>query len=414
MSSLRISHQNRAIAPPTIGDAGRPEHADDSGFALALGVAAGGTSKDGGRSDDSSGLRKRDNSQTKGNDASGIVAGVAGSLVATAAANSGAATIAGAAAGAPLSDRAADARSDPAIPSSPAAAATTTDAPASGSVPTPNAALSGQGQPDQKLETALTAPDGDVAAAGSPDIATFAATADVAGVSPLPGAAPAGPRLDAMRGLADSPSATQPSLPAVDMGQSAMADGGGAFASTTRDRFSPIAAATDTGDAAAATATATVSGGNSPALAAAAAATPALTPDPAGAGSMADQIAGHMARMLSNGTREVTMRLHPPELGDLTMRVAVNGRDVSAWFASPQPQVQAAISAALGQLQTDLGGAGYNLAGAWVGGDTSGARQQGWNNSPAASQVGASLAAAAAAPAAAVSQPSSSGLNIYV
>jgi flagellar hook-length control protein FliK len=110
----------------------------------------------------------------------------------------------------------------------------------------------------------------------------------------------------------------------------------------------------------------------------------------------------------------VTMRLHPPELGDLTMRVAVNGRDVSAWFASPQPQVQAAISAALGQLQTDLGGAGYNLAGAWVGGDTSGARQQGWNNSPAASQVGASLAAAAAAPAAAVSQPSSSGLNIYV
>ena len=70
------------------------------------------------------------------------------------------------------------------------------------------------------------------------------------------------------------------------------------------------------------------------------------------------------------------MRLHPPELGDLTVRVAVSGRDVSAWFTSPQPQVQSAISAAIGQLQTNLGNAGYNLNGAWVGGDASNARQQ--------------------------------------
>jgi flagellar hook-length control protein FliK len=197
------------------------------------------------------------------------------------------------------------------------------------------------------------------------------------------------------------------------MGQSAMADGGGAFASTTRDHFSPIASTTDAGAAAASTASTPADGGSSPALSASDAA-PGLTSDPAGAGSMADQIAGHMARMLSNGTREVTLRLHPPELGDLTMRVAVNGRDVSAWFASPQPQVQAAISAALGQLQTNLGGAGYNLTGAWVGGDGSGSHQQSWNNSPAPSQVGASLAAAAAAPVAAAPRPISSGLNIYV
>lgn len=129
---------------------------------------------------------------------------------------------------------------------------------------------------------------------------------------------------------------------------------------------------------------------------------------------LADQVAGQLVRMVSIGPREMVMRLHPPELGDLTLRVAVSGRDVTAWFASPQPQVQSAISSALGQLQTDLGNAGYNLHGAWVGADAAGARQQ--RQSPGAPPLPAAAAARVLSPAAssAGSRPRTSGMSIYV
>ena len=75
------------------------------------------------------------------------------------------------------------------------------------------------------------------------------------------------------------------------------------------------------------------------------------------------------------------LQLHPPELGDLTVRVLVNGRDVSAWFASPQIQVQQAITQAIGQLHTDLGSAGYNLNSVSVGADAWSPRERD-NSSP--------------------------------
>ncbi len=80
--------------------------------------------------------------------------------------------------------------------------------------------------------------------------------------------------------------------------------------------------------------------------------------------------------LIENPDHEVVLRLHPPELGDLTVRVLVNGREVSAWFATPQIQAQQAISQAIGQLHTDLGSAGYNLAGAWVGADAPSPRER--------------------------------------
>ena len=108
----------------------------------------------------------------------------------------------------------------------------------------------------------------------------------------------------------------------------------------------------------------------------ASAAPPSAVADPSATSTIADQVAGQLMRLVSSGSREMVMRLHPPELGDLTVRVAVNGRDVTAWFGSPQPQVQTAISEGIGQLQTGLGNAGYNSNGAWVGADASEARQQ--------------------------------------
>jgi len=95
--------------------------------------------------------------------------------------------------------------------------------------------------------------------------------------------------------------------------------------------------------------------------------------------NLADQLSYHLIRSVENGNREVVLQVHPPELGNLTVRVLLNGRDVMAWFGSPQPQVQQAISQAIGQLHTDLGKAGYNLNSAWVGGDASSAREQGGN-----------------------------------
>jgi flagellar hook-length control protein FliK len=91
---------------------------------------------------------------------------------------------------------------------------------------------------------------------------------------------------------------------------------------------------------------------------------------------ISNQVAAHLVRLVSSGTQEMVVRLRPAELGDVTVRIALNGRDVSAWFAAPQPQVQTAISAAMGQLQTSLGDAGYNLSGAWVGADGGNAQQQ--------------------------------------
>jgi flagellar hook-length control protein FliK len=106
-------------------------------------------------------------------------------------------------------------------------------------------------------------------------------------------------------------------------------------------------------------------GGGAPASAASAAAQPALSELPETAGR-------HVLGSVQSGGGEMVLQLHPQELGELSIRVAVDGRDVSAWFASPHAAVQQALSLTLGQLHADLGNAGYSLVGAWVGGDASG------------------------------------------
>ena len=84
---------------------------------------------------------------------------------------------------------------------------------------------------------------------------------------------------------------------------------------------------------------------------------------------LADQLSYQLTGLITDPGHEMVLELHPPELGNLTLRILVNGREVSAWFGSPQLQVQQAINQAIGQLQTNLGNAGYSLTGAWVGAD---------------------------------------------
>jgi Flagellar hook-length control protein FliK len=132
-------------------------------------------------------------------------------------------------------------------------------------------------------------------------------------------------------------------------------------------------------------------------------------PQPVG---LADQLAHHVMTSIDNGGREVLLQLHPPELGDLTVRVLVSGRDVSAWFASQQIPVQQAISQAIGQLHTDLGNAGYNLSGAWVGADASGSRE--WEDrSLARSRATADRSSSQGSPAP-PTPSAASGVSIYV
>jgi hypothetical protein len=201
----------------------------------------------------------------------------------------------------------------------------------------------------------------------------------------------------------------------VPAGPGAGNSGGGdrAFDASDRNRFAPIAAAPDAaGSGIVATA---VSGSGDTARAASAATTAASSvADPGASGTISDQVATQLVQLVSSGSHDMVMRLHPPELGDLTVRVAISGRDVSAWFTSPQPQVQSAVSDAIGQLQTNLADAGYNLSGAWVGADASGGRQQG-SNLPASPPARAPVAVNAVDPPATVGfRPAASGLNVYV
>jgi hypothetical protein len=132
--------------------------------------------------------------------------------------------------------------------------------------------------------------------------------------------------------------------------------------------------------------------------------------------SFGTAMANHVAAMIASGHRETTLQLQPPQLGELTVRVSVQGRDVSTWFSAPQQQVQLAVSQALDQLRSGLSGAGLNLAGAWVGADASAMPQRSFDNPiPAARRSSfAPISPAAPATDAADGARSPSGLSVYV
>jgi hypothetical protein len=160
--------------------------------------------------------------------------------------------------------------------------------------------------------------------------------------------------------------------------------------------------------------------------AAAATASPAAPPGPAPAVSPADRAAlgpslaelpqaatRHLVGAVENGPQEILLQLHPPELGELSIRVAVDGRDVMAWFASPHAAVQQVLSQTVGQLHAELGSAGYSLVGAWVGADASGAGEH--SLSPLPQRERRKPETGIAEPTSATPQPpSSSGISVYV
>jgi Flagellar hook-length control protein FliK len=132
-------------------------------------------------------------------------------------------------------------------------------------------------------------------------------------------------------------------------------------------------------------------------------------------GELPDALFRHVVGSMGNPGNEVVLYLHPPELGDLTVRVLVSGREVSAWFGTPQVEVQQVISQALGKLHTDLGNAGYTLGSAWVGADP-GAGERG-SRAPVPPFAQKPIAGAKPIASAASTAPirsSSSGVSVYV
>jgi flagellar hook-length control protein FliK len=401
MSSLRISHQNRAGAFPG-GETGRAETpGGGASFAVALGAAglarkgasdasSGGTASE--SADGAFAPRKRTDGPGTTGEADALV--VQGTLVAPVVSQpiSAATEKAAAAAAANPSDAA-----PPGVGQSPTAA---------------GGAINGL-KPDQ---TAQDTPGSaqDLTAdqlSGSPDLSQVPMPAIEANGAPSSFA-------PALRDASISSASHDPAnlvvslssgLPSAASGQSDAGTGEDAFGANSRGRFTSIASAPAAGSAAGVTPSGTAA---SPMIPTAAAAAPGNVGDLPGAGAVSDQIAGQVVRMLSSGSQEAVMRLYPPELGEVTVRVAVSGHDVAAWFGSPEPHVQTAISAAIGQLQADLGNAGYNLNGAWVGADTSGAHSQSASQPQLASRTPA--AASSPPPLGGGRLQSASGVNIYV
>jgi flagellar hook-length control protein FliK len=154
-------------------------------------------------------------------------------------------------------------------------------------------------------------------------------------------------------------------------------------------------------------------GGLAPTAAASPSAATAATSDSGTPGTL-DQVTTGLTGALAAGQLEVVLRLHPPELGELSVRLQVNGRDVSAWFESALPQVQQALSQGMEQLQTGLANAGFSLNDAWVGADAWKPRGGAGNAPP---RMGLAPNAAQAAPLSdggAVSRPSALAVSLYV
>ena len=420
MSSVRISQHSRVAAAPQSsgGETGKTEAPSGvAAFAAALGAAGliqtgPGTAtlfdaKANVPADGTNPTRKRTGSEGKSGDAAAILAAQASLL--------------GVAGQVPL-------------PSHDAIDASGVSAMVLGAdLETP--VMAGAGQPNVNFgspsiapadasATSLSHPSDTSIVAAWGNLADDTPAADVATAGPMPGDAAVDlsgvlptlrPQLPSASSMSlwpaqPAPTETAQAIPPAAASEPGAGSGDAASGGQSRERFAPVAGAFDGARAAEAVALGAPSEPAALANAPAAAAAPAAGVE--AAATVASQVAGHVVRLVSSSSREMVMRLHPPELGEVTVRVVVNGRDVSAWFASPQPHVQTAIADGIGQLQAGLDNAGYHLNGAWVGAGASGRRQPAGNPPPAAQMPVAAGGLDTGMTAA--SRPSASGLNIYV
>ncbi len=82
-------------------------------------------------------------------------------------------------------------------------------------------------------------------------------------------------------------------------------------------------------------------------------------------------MAGIVVRQAADKTTEATLKLHPRELGEVAIRIAVDGASVNVSFLSDSAQARTTLESALPQLRDMMSGSGLSLGEASVGQDRS-------------------------------------------
>lgn len=87
---------------------------------------------------------------------------------------------------------------------------------------------------------------------------------------------------------------------------------------------------------------------------------------PVGSPDFAESLSQQVVWMTGKDAEVAELRLNPPELGPVQVRITVSGDEASAVFVSPVSEVRAAISDSLDRLRESLAGAGISLGEASV------------------------------------------------
>jgi len=87
---------------------------------------------------------------------------------------------------------------------------------------------------------------------------------------------------------------------------------------------------------------------------------------PVGSPDFADALSQQVVWMTGKDAEVAELRLNPPELGPVQVRITVSGDEASAVFVSPVSEVRTAISDSLDRLRESLAGAGISLGEASV------------------------------------------------
>jgi flagellar hook-length control protein FliK len=99
---------------------------------------------------------------------------------------------------------------------------------------------------------------------------------------------------------------------------------------------------------------------------------PALdTPVRPGVRTFADDVGGRVAWMVKHGQQTAELRVDPPQLGPLEVRLTVSGDQANLTLLSPHAAVRDALQASLPRLQEMLLGSGVELGSVHVGSEAS-------------------------------------------
>jgi flagellar hook-length control protein FliK len=101
-----------------------------------------------------------------------------------------------------------------------------------------------------------------------------------------------------------------------------------------------------------------------------AAATTATLHSQVGTAAWSNELGSRLTVMAQQGITSASLRLSPPQLGPLEVRIAVRDNSASVWFGASQSDTRAALEQALPRLREMFASHGLNLTNAGVSGET--------------------------------------------